>query len=138
MFATSSGFSRGCGGGCGGSCGGSCGNPFRDCDMNTFDSSFGMSPFGGTGCGGCGFTPNVTPITLPETTNCCHCRMLHEQPVIQPIENRTVRHHGFVPRVFVTTRNTVQDVVEPNTVLDSFGQRTMPLFPNQTNWMNTM
>lgn len=137
MFANSYGFNRGCG------CGG---------HMNTCGSTCGSTD--GVGSCGCGCNtcntcntcmPTVTPITLPETTNCSHCCMYHEQPLIQPIENRTVRHHNFYPRVYVTNRFTTEEVVEPNTAMNMYGAtnmygttQTTPLYPNFTNYMNTM
>lgn len=128
MFTNAYGFNRGCG--CAtttpstSTCG--CGHTHTCGQTNT------------CGCGG--FTPTVTPITLPETTNFAHCCMYHEQPVIQPIENRTVRHHNFYPRVYVTNRYTNEEVIEPNTAATMYTNpmTSTPIYPSFTNYMNTL
>ena len=127
MFCNSSGFNRGCGCGCGNTMGSGCG-----CG----GTSIGLGSMG-TGCG-CGFVPQTTPITLPESTCYAHSCHYHEHPVIQPIENRTVRHHNFYPRVYTNYRYTTEDVVEPNNVATLYSGGSTMTYPNYTNFMNTL
>ena len=130
MFTNSCGFNRGCG------CGGSASTipTTSNCGCN-HTHTCGQS----NQCG-YNFTPTITPITLPETTNFSHCCMYHEQPMIQPIENRTVRHHNFYPRVYVQSRYTTEDVVEANNAATMFTNpmNTTPIYPSFTNYMNTL
>ena len=141
MFTNAYGFNRGCG------CGGTTVPTTSTCGCShTHTNTCGCGQMNSCGCGS--FAPTVTPITLPETTNFSHCCMYHEQPVIQPIENRTVRHHNFYPRVYVTSRYTNEEVIEPNTAATMYTSpiattyanpmATTPIYPSFTNYMNTL
>lgn len=90
--------------------------------------NYGNNYGGSCGCG-CGF--QVTPITMPETTNCSHCCHYHEQPVIVPVEHRMVHHHAFTPRYYGVARYTSEDVVEANPYMNV--NATGGIYPNFSN-----
>ena len=52
--------------------------------------------------------PNTipTPVVLPEVTSYMHTMNFQEQPVIQPIEYRTICHTQYVPRYYYVSRYT--------------------------------
>lgn len=104
--------------GCGCTCGGTIGNSWGGCGCNNNTSC-------GTTCGTnnccntwntCCCTPCICPepIILAEKTCCTHTVHMHEQPIVQPIDNRLVHHHRFAPNYYTTQRFSEEHVVEEN------------------------
>lgn len=103
-----------------------CGSMLGGCGCattnNTCNNSCNSTPY--NSCNNtCGNT-NPTPLYLPETVECSNVTCCHEQPVIVPIERRTVVHHGYVPRYYQTVRYTREDVYDDNNALGINGLGT--------------
>ncbi len=101
----------------------------------------------GYGCGCCGETPcnpcvlpgcppkphcapNIqpNPVIMPTREQVSHRQVAHEQPIITPIDNRTVTHHVFTPRYYVTNSFSQEDVIEANPFA-SGAAPTLPFTP---------
>lgn len=112
----------------------------------------------GFGCGCCGDTPcnpcvlpgcppqphcppNIqpNPVIMPTREQVSHRQVAHEQPIITPIDNRTVTHHVFTPRYYVTTSFSQEDVIEANPFTSGFTPTpTVPFTPMGSMQMGPM
>lgn len=92
---------------------------------NMFDRGMGCGCCGDTPCNPCVLPgcppqphcpPNIqpNPVIMPAREQVCHRQVAHEQPIITPIDNRTVTHHVFTPRYYVTNTYSQEDVIEAN------------------------
>ena len=115
---------------------------------------FNPNMFNNRGCGCCGDTP-CNPCVLPSCPPAPHCspniqptpvwtaprenvstrQVAHEQPIITPIDNRTVTRHVFTPRYYVQNSFSQEDVIEANPFVTA---PQAPAFPFGNVGMQTM
>lgn len=112
-------------------------------NSNMFDRGFGCGCCGDTPCNPCVLpgcppqphcAPNIqpAPVIMPTQEQISRRQVAHEQPIITPIDNRTVTHHVFRPRYYVTNTYSQEDVIEPNPFASGFTP-TPPMTPFTPN-----